>query len=96
MFACLFVVQITELKADLQYQESQMRVKMNQMEKTHKEVTEQLQVTVHHLVLRSAFTYDWSRCICGWLTIPNSVASACVLPIIYNHYNVTTVCISSA
>ncbi|PKU29692.1 protein hypothetical protein [Limosa lapponica baueri] len=35
---------ITELKADLQYQESQMRAKMNQMEKTHKEVMEQLQV----------------------------------------------------
>nr|XP_044626092.1 uncharacterized protein LOC106839106 isoform X2 [Equus asinus] len=34
---------ITELKADFQYQESQMRAKMNQMEKTHKEVTEQLQ-----------------------------------------------------
>ncbi|XP_064327575.1 protein FAM76A isoform X2 [Phalacrocorax carbo] len=34
---------ITELKADLQYQESQMRAKMNQMEKTHKEVMEQLQ-----------------------------------------------------
>lgn len=43
-FLC-FGLQITELKADLQYQESQMRVKMNQMEKTHKEVTEQLQVT---------------------------------------------------
>lgn len=28
---------ITELKADFQYQESQMRAKMNQMEKTHKE-----------------------------------------------------------
>ncbi|ELV12548.1 Protein FAM76A [Tupaia chinensis] len=36
---------ITELKADFQYQESQMRAKMNQMEKAHKEVTEQLQVT---------------------------------------------------
>ncbi|XP_045411181.1 protein FAM76A-like isoform X2 [Lemur catta] len=33
----------TELKADFQYQESQMRAKMNQMEKTHIEVTEQLQ-----------------------------------------------------
>lgn len=40
-----FFPQITELKADFQYQESQMRAKMNQMEKTHKEVTEQLQVT---------------------------------------------------
>lgn len=44
-FLC-FGLQITELKADLQYQESQMRVKMNQMEKTHKEVTEHLQVTL--------------------------------------------------
>ena len=41
----LVYLQITELKADLQYQESQMRAKMNQMEKTHKEVMEQLQVT---------------------------------------------------
>lgn len=41
----LLPLQITELKADLQYQESQMRAKMNQMEKTHKEVMEQLQVT---------------------------------------------------
>ena len=28
-----------ELKADFQYQEPQTRAKMNQMEKTHKEVT---------------------------------------------------------
>lgn len=40
-----FFLQITELKADFQYQESQTRAKMNQMEKTHKEVTEQLQVS---------------------------------------------------
>jgi hypothetical protein len=48
---------ITELKADFQYQESQMRAKMNQMEKTHKEVTEQLQVT--------AYVVTW--CTWGWL-----------------------------
>lgn len=45
MHSLLACLQITELKADLQYQESQMRAKMNQMEKTHKEVMEQLQVT---------------------------------------------------
>lgn len=45
MHSLLLYLQITELKADLQYQESQMRAKMNQMEKTHKEVMEQLQVT---------------------------------------------------
>lgn len=45
MCSLLLYLQITELKADLQYQESQMRAKMNQMEKTHKEVMEQLQVT---------------------------------------------------
>ncbi|XP_052555112.1 protein FAM76A isoform X2 [Tympanuchus pallidicinctus] len=41
---------ITELKADLQYQESQMRAKMNQMEKTHKEVMEQLQHTLKLMI----------------------------------------------
>uniref|UniRef100_H2LWY0 Protein FAM76B n=1 Tax=Oryzias latipes TaxID=8090 RepID=H2LWY0_ORYLA len=34
---------LTELKADFQYQESNMRVKMNQMEKAHKEAMEQQQ-----------------------------------------------------
>lgn len=34
---------LTELKADFQYQESNMRVKMNQMEKSHKESMEQQQ-----------------------------------------------------
>lgn len=37
-------VQITELRAEFQYQESQMRTKMNQMEKAHKDLVEQLQV----------------------------------------------------
>ncbi|XP_036602593.1 protein FAM76A isoform X2 [Trichosurus vulpecula] len=45
---------ITELKADLQYQESQMRAKMNQMEKTHKEVTEQLQAKNRELLKQAA------------------------------------------
>lgn len=36
--------QLTELKADFQYQESNMRVKMNNMEKGHKESMEQQQV----------------------------------------------------
>uniref|UniRef100_A0A3Q2TMR8 Protein FAM76B n=1 Tax=Fundulus heteroclitus TaxID=8078 RepID=A0A3Q2TMR8_FUNHE len=35
---------LTELKADFQYQESNMRVKMNQMEKAHKESMELQQV----------------------------------------------------
>uniref|UniRef100_A0A8C2WLY1 Protein FAM76B n=1 Tax=Cyclopterus lumpus TaxID=8103 RepID=A0A8C2WLY1_CYCLU len=34
---------LTEIKADFQYQESNMRVKMNQMEKSHKESMEQQQ-----------------------------------------------------
>lgn len=38
------LLQLTELKADFQYQESNMRVKMNQMEKSHKESMEQQQV----------------------------------------------------
>ncbi|MBN3306767.1 FA76B protein, partial [Amia calva] len=37
---------LTELKADFQYQESNMRVKMNNMEKAHKEAMEQQQVSV--------------------------------------------------
>ncbi|KAK3527663.1 hypothetical protein QTP86_031279 [Hemibagrus guttatus] len=35
---------LTELKADFQYQESNMRLKMNNMEKAHKEAMEQQQV----------------------------------------------------
>ncbi|XP_038937755.1 protein FAM76B isoform X6 [Rattus norvegicus] len=34
---------LTELKADFQYQESNLRAKMNSMEKAHKETVEQLQ-----------------------------------------------------
>lgn len=41
---CETLLQLTELKADFQYQESNMRVKMNQMEKSHKEAMEQQQV----------------------------------------------------
>lgn len=37
--------QLTELKADFQYQESNLRTKMNSMEKAHKETVEQLQVS---------------------------------------------------
>lgn len=40
----VFILQLTELKADFQYQESNMRVKMNNMEKAHKEAMEQQQV----------------------------------------------------
>ncbi|XP_057408232.1 protein FAM76B isoform X2 [Balaenoptera acutorostrata] len=36
---------LTELKADFQYQESNLRTKMNSMEKAHKETVEQLQIT---------------------------------------------------
>ncbi|XP_030075285.1 protein FAM76A [Microcaecilia unicolor] len=45
---------ITELKADLQYQESQMRTKLNQMEKTHRDVTESLQAKNRELLKQAA------------------------------------------
>uniref|UniRef100_W5MB95 Family with sequence similarity 76 member A n=1 Tax=Lepisosteus oculatus TaxID=7918 RepID=W5MB95_LEPOC len=41
---------ITELKAEFQYQENQMRAKMNQMEKAHKDVVEQLQARNRELM----------------------------------------------
>lgn len=41
--------QLTELKADFQYQESNMRVKMNQMEKSHKDSMEQQQVCFNRM-----------------------------------------------
>lgn len=46
VYECLFFFffQLTELKADFQYQESNLRTKMNSMEKAHKETVEQLQV----------------------------------------------------
>lgn len=43
-FFFFFSFQLTELKADFQYQESNLRTKMNSMEKAHKETVEQLQV----------------------------------------------------
>lgn len=48
-YGCLYIYvfltfQLTELKADFQYQESNLRTKMNSMEKAHKETVEQLQV----------------------------------------------------
>uniref|UniRef100_A0A3B3QEU8 Family with sequence similarity 76 member A n=1 Tax=Paramormyrops kingsleyae TaxID=1676925 RepID=A0A3B3QEU8_9TELE len=45
---------ITELKAEFQYQESQMRTKMNQMEKTHKDLVEQLQARNRELLKQVA------------------------------------------
>ncbi|XP_066573682.1 protein FAM76A isoform X1 [Amia ocellicauda] len=45
---------ITELKAEFQYQEAQMRAKMNQMEKTHKDVVEQLQARNRELMKQVA------------------------------------------
>ncbi|MEJ1278419.1 hypothetical protein NN561_009341 [Cricetulus griseus] len=45
---------ITELKADFQYQESDTRAKMNQTEKTHKEVTEQSQAKNRELMKQAA------------------------------------------
>jgi len=63
-FLNLFTFQLTELKADFQYQESNMRVKMNNMEKAHKEAMEQQQVTYtihtlqysnHHISRRQHF-----------------------------------------
>lgn len=45
---------LTELKADFQYQESNMRVKMNQMEKSHKESMEQQQAKNRELMKQVA------------------------------------------
>ncbi|XP_029104053.1 protein FAM76A-like isoform X1 [Scleropages formosus] len=45
---------ITELRAEFQYQESQMRTKMNQMEKTHKDLVEQLQTRNRELMKQVA------------------------------------------
>ncbi|KAJ8268167.1 hypothetical protein COCON_G00133390 [Conger conger] len=45
---------ITELRAEFQYQESQMRTKMNQMEKTHKDLVEQLQARNRELMKQVA------------------------------------------
>ncbi|XP_048850343.1 protein FAM76A isoform X1 [Brienomyrus brachyistius] len=45
---------ITELRAEFQYQESQMRTKMNQMEKTHKDLVEQLQTRNRELLKQVA------------------------------------------
>uniref|UniRef100_A0A8C6MF20 Protein FAM76B n=1 Tax=Nothobranchius furzeri TaxID=105023 RepID=A0A8C6MF20_NOTFU len=45
---------LTELKADFQYQESSMRVKMNQMEKSHKEAMEQQQTKNRELMKQVA------------------------------------------
>lgn len=44
IFMFFLTFQLTELKADFQYQESNLRTKMNSMEKAHKETVEQLQV----------------------------------------------------
>ncbi|KAG9351422.1 hypothetical protein JZ751_022672 [Albula glossodonta] len=45
---------LTELKADFQYQESNMRVKMNNMEKAHKEAVEQQQAKNRELMKQVA------------------------------------------
>uniref|UniRef100_A0A8C5HTS1 Protein FAM76B n=1 Tax=Gouania willdenowi TaxID=441366 RepID=A0A8C5HTS1_GOUWI len=45
---------LTEIKADFQYQESNMRVKMNQMEKSHKEAMEQQQTKNRELMKQVA------------------------------------------
>uniref|UniRef100_A0A3Q3XFC1 Protein FAM76B n=1 Tax=Mola mola TaxID=94237 RepID=A0A3Q3XFC1_MOLML len=45
---------LTELKADFQYQESNMRVKMNQMEKSHKDAMEQQQAKNRELMKQVA------------------------------------------
>ncbi|CAB1352662.1 unnamed protein product [Coregonus sp. 'balchen'] len=46
--------ELTELKADFQYQESNMRVKMNNMEKAHKEAMEQQQAKNRELLKQVA------------------------------------------
>ncbi|XP_067890136.1 protein FAM76B isoform X1 [Heterodontus francisci] len=45
---------LTELKADFQYQESNLRTKMNNMEKAHKDVVEQLQAKNRELLKQVA------------------------------------------
>ncbi|CAF92295.1 unnamed protein product, partial [Tetraodon nigroviridis] len=45
---------LTELKADFQYQESNMRLKMNQMEKSHKDSMEQQQAKNRELMKQVA------------------------------------------
>ncbi|XP_007900168.1 protein FAM76B isoform X2 [Callorhinchus milii] len=45
---------LTELKADFQYQESNLRAKMNNMEKAHKEAVEQLQAKNRELLKQVA------------------------------------------
>eukprot|EP00062_Callorhinchus_milii_P009990 gi/632954398/ref/XP_007892943.1/ PREDICTED: protein FAM76A [Callorhinchus milii] len=45
---------ITELKAEFQYQESQMRLKINQVEKVHKEALDQLQTKNRDLLKQVA------------------------------------------
>ncbi|XP_057346853.1 protein FAM76B isoform X8 [Manis pentadactyla] len=50
---------LTELKADFQYQESNLRTKMNSMEKAHKETVEQLQGIVKR-ILEQSLAYSYS------------------------------------
>ncbi|XP_069495305.1 protein FAM76B isoform X2 [Ambystoma mexicanum] len=45
---------ITELKADFKYQESNLRTKMNALEKSHKESVEQLQIKIRELLKQVA------------------------------------------
>ncbi|KAJ1113363.1 hypothetical protein NDU88_001609 [Pleurodeles waltl] len=47
---------LTELKADFQYQESNLRTKMNTMEKAHKEAVGQLQVKIRELLKQCLFS----------------------------------------
>lgn len=61
--------QLTELKADFQYQESNLRTKMNSMEKAHKETVEQLQVNeIIYVNVKQ-----------GWLNLFNSILSLRVI-----------------
>ncbi|NXD11911.1 FA76B protein, partial [Nothocercus nigrocapillus] len=56
-FFSLLLIQgtlLTELKADFQYQESNLRTKMNSMEKAHKETVEQLQAKNRELLKQVA------------------------------------------
>ncbi|XP_039376963.1 protein FAM76B isoform X5 [Mauremys reevesii] len=49
---------LTELKADFQYQESNLRTKMNSMEKAHKETVEQLQLQIlNHCTRRKIYCH---------------------------------------
>lgn len=78
-----FLQQLTELKADFQYQESNMRVKMNQMEKAHKEAMEQQQVGLQTL-LPAATSYSPANKLLTRLYFDRNVALFSFMYLFFN------------